>query len=317
MKKLLIGLALTMLILLIATAGGSCYMLSYSLAPDTARTDTAKCFQRLAERHPEVISWLDSLKANHALRDTLVLMPRGERHHAYFIQNDNSRRIAIVLHGWRNCAIDFMYIGRIYEQMGYNVLMPDLHAHGLSEGDAIGMGWQERHDILHWISIASARFDANDFVVHGVSMGAATTMNVSGEKMPACVKNIRFIEDCGYTSVWDEFCHELDDEFSLPPFPLMYTTSLLCQLRYGWTFSEASPLEQVKRCRYPMLFIHGDNDTFVPSRMVHPLYEAKPGTKALWVTKGSEHAKSYTDYPEEYAKRIKEFTSSSKSESHT
>ena len=142
MKKLLIGLTLVVLVLLIATTGGSFYMLSYSLAPDTARTDTAKCFQRLAEKHPEVIPWLDSLKTCHALRDTFVHMPRGERHHAYYIRHDNSQRIAIVLHGWRNCAINFMNIGRIYEQMGFNVLMPDLHAHGLSEGDAIGMGWK-------------------------------------------------------------------------------------------------------------------------------------------------------------------------------
>ena len=157
------------------------------------------------------------------------------------------------------------------------------------------------------MSVASTLFDANDFVVHGVSMGAATTMNVSGEKMPACVKNIRFIEDCGYTSVWDEFCYELNEEFSLPPFPLLYTSSLLCQIKYDWSFTEAAPLEQVKRCRYPMLFIHGDNDTFVPSHMVHPLYEAKSGTKALWITKGTEHAKSYTDYPDDYVNHIKEF----------
>ena len=307
MKKLLIGLTLVVLVLLIATTGGSFYMLSYSLAPDTERADTAKCFQRLAEKHPEVIPWLDSLKACHALRDTFVHMPRGERHHAYYIRHDNSQRIAIVLHGWRNCAINFMNIGRIYEQMGFNVLMPDLHAHGLSEGDAIGMGWKERHDVLHWMNVASTLFDANDFVVHGVSMGAATTMNVSGEKMPACVKNIRFIEDCGYTSVWDEFSYELDEEFSLPPFPLLYTTSLLCQIKYDWSFTEAAPLEQVKRCRYPMLFIHGDNDTFVPSHMVHPLYEAKSGTKALWITKGTEHAKSYKDYPDDYVNHVKDF----------
>ena len=98
MKKLLIALTLVVLVLLIATTGGSFYMLSYSLAPDTARTDTAKCFQRLTEKHPEVIPWLDSLKVCHALRDTFVHMPRGERHHAYFIQHDNSQRIAIVLH---------------------------------------------------------------------------------------------------------------------------------------------------------------------------------------------------------------------------
>ena len=289
MKKLLISLVLVVIIMLAAITGGSYYMLSFSLAPDTARTDTALCFMQLLEKHPEVSSWLDSLKANNALKDTFVNMPRGERHHAYFIRHEDKRPVAVVLHGWRDCAIDFMHIGRIYEQMGFN------------------MGWKERHDVVHWICVASRLFDANNFVVHGVSMGAATAMNLSGEKMPACVENIRFVEDCGYTSVWDEFSYELKEQFSLPPFPLMYTTSLLCKLRYGWSFGEAAPIERVKRCRYPMLFIHGGSDTFVPSRMVHPLYQAKQGEKELWIAKGSEHAESYTDHTDDYVKHIRDF----------
>ena len=78
-------------------------------------------------------------------------------------------------------------------------------------------------------------------------------------------------------------------------------------MKYGWSFSEASPQEQVRRCPYPMLFIHGDADDFVPSPMVHPLYEAKQGEKQLWITRGTIHAKSFSNYPEEYARRVLEF----------
>ena len=219
--------------------------------------------------------------------------------------------MAIVVHGWRDTAIKFMMIARIYELAGYNVLMPDLHAHGLSEGDAVQMGWKDRKDVLHWMTVASELFGTNDFVIHGVSMGAATTMCVSGEKMPECVKNIRFIEDCGYTSAWDEFSYELKELFGLSDFPLLYATSLLCKIKYGWSFGEASPIKQVGKCPYPMLFIHGDNDTFVPSEMVHPLYEAKQGEKEIWITKGTEHARSYADYREEYVQRVREFISAS------
>ena len=56
-----------------------------------------------------------------------------------------------------------------------------------------------------------------------------------------------------------------------------------------------------------MLFIHGDNDHFVPSWMVHPLYEAKPGPKSIWVTRGTEHAMSYSDYTEEYVRQLHAF----------
>ena len=320
-KGFLIVVAIVVVVLVVATIGGSFYIIDYALAPDAERTDTAKSFRKLVEKHPEVKPWLDSLNQCGALRDTFIIMPSGEKHHGYFVSQETGVRsqetgdgrkerkspVAIVVHGWRDNAIKFMMIARIYEQAGCNVLMPELHAHGLSEGEAVQMGWKDRKDVLHWMEVASELFGTNDFIVHGVSMGAATTMCVSGEKMPECVKSVRFIEDCGYTSVWDEFSYELKEEFGLSDFPLLYATSLLCKIKYGWSFGEASPVKQVRKCPYPMLFIHGDNDTFVPSEMVHPLYEAKQGEKAIWITKGTEHARSYTDYREEYTQRVREF----------
>ena len=56
-----------------------------------------------------------------------------------------------------------------------------------------------------------------------------------------------------------------------------------------------------------MLFIHGSTDTFVPTEMVHPLYEAKPGTKTLWVADGAEHALSYHEHKAEYISRVRTF----------
>lgn len=87
-------------------------------------------------------------------------------------------------------------------------------------------------------------------------------MMVSGEKTPEYITC--FVEDCGYTSVWDQFSKELKGLFGLPPFPLLYTASWIYQLQNGWNFQEASALSQVARCTKPMLFIHGDNDDFVP-----------------------------------------------------
>lgn len=324
-KGIIIVVAIVVAVLMAATIGGSFYMIEYALAPDAERTDTAACFRELVKKYPEVRPWLDSLNQRGALRDTFIMMPTGERHHGYFIRQEAGGRsqetgvgsqegrspVAIVVHGWRDTAIKFMMIARIYELAGYNVLMPDLHAHGLSEGEAVQMGWKDRKDVLHWMTVASELFGTNDFVIHGVSMGAATTMCVSGEKMPECVKNIRFIEDCGYTSAWDEFSYELKELFGLSDFPLLYATSLLCKIKYGWSFGEASPIKQVEKCPYPMLFIHGDDDTFVPSEMVHPLYEAKKGEKEIWITKGTEHARSYADYREEYVRRVREFVCAS------
>ena len=303
MKKLLWTLVIVVAVFVIALIGGSFYMLDYSLAPDPNRMDTDSCYQQQFEAYPESKEWVDSLRGIDALRDTFLTMPTGERHHAFYVDRGSSRT-AIVVHGWRDCAIKFFWLARIYEhELGYNVVMPELHGCGESEGEAIQMGWKDRLDVMQWMKT----FQADTMVVHGVSMGAATTMMLSGEQMPEGIKDLRFVEDCGYTCVWDEFAGQLKEQFGLPEFPLMHSTSLLCRLRYGWSFDEASALKQVSKCHYPMLFIHGDADTFVPSQMVYPLYEAKPEPKQLWVASGAEHAQSYKEHKTEYISRIKAF----------
>jgi hypothetical protein len=265
--------------------------------------DTDSCYRQQFDAYPESQEWVDSLRSIGALRDTFLIMPSGEKHHGFFVDR-GSTRTALVIHGWRDCAIKFFWLARIYEhELGYNVVMPEMHACGESEGEAIQMGWKDRLDVLQWMKT----FQADTMVVHGVSMGAATTMMLSGEQMPDGIKDLHFVEDCGYTSVWNEFAGQLKEQFGLPAFPLMYSTSLLCKLRYGWSFGEASALEQVKRCHNPMLFIHGNTDTFVPSEMVYPLYEAKPGAKELWIAEGAEHALSYKEHKAEYIAKIKDF----------
>lgn len=295
--------AVILAILVVASIGGSFYMLDYSLSPDVNRKDTAFCYRELFINYPETRPWIDSLRRIGGLRDTFITMPTGERHHVLYIRNGGNKT-ALILHGWRDCAIDFLFLARLYEKkLGYNVVLPDLHAHGYSDGDMIQMGWLDRHDALHWLSV----FKADTMAVHGVSMGAATTMMLSAATMPEGIKDIRFVEDCGYTSVWDEFAGELKNQFGLPEIPLMYTTSLLCKISNGWSFGEASAINQVKRCSYPMLFIHGSSDTFVPTDMVHRLYKAKATKKKLWIANDAKHAESYKKHKEEYVKQVKDF----------
>ena len=304
MKKSLLSIVTVVVLLLVITIGTSFYMLSYALSPDGGKADVDSCYNQLFERYPDTKPWVDSLNRVGALRDTFVVMPTDERHHALYVHH-GSPKTAFIIHGWRDSAVKYLFLARLYEHVlgGYNVVLPDLHAHGLSEGDMIQMGWLDKKDVLHWLTI----FQTDTMVVHGVSMGGATTMMLSAEEMPKGIKDLRFVDDCGYTSAWDEFASELKNQFGLPPFPLMYTTSLLCKMRYGWSFSEASAIDAVRQSPYPMLFIHGDEDTFVPTEMVYRLYQAKPSNKKLWIAPGAEHASSYLTHPDEYIRQLSDF----------
>lgn len=321
-KKALMAAASVLAALLLLTFGAAWYMLDYALTPAADARDMAKRYSLMYADYPYMRHWVDSMKSVKALRDTFIRMPDGERHHAVYARADSAAgRTAVLVHGYKDSHAGMLLIAKVYADMGYNILLPDLHAHGLSEGSAIQMGWKDREDVMRWLVLADSLFATNEgrprIVVHGVSMGAATTMNVSGESLPASVRC--FVEDCGYTSVWDEFRCQLRDQFGLPPFPVLYAASALCKLRYGWSFGEASPLAQLGKKDTPMLFIHGSSDTYVPSQMVFPLYNANPMHMAqdgvshrfngIWITPGCAHASSFHDYPHEYAERVGAFVS--------
>ncbi len=307
-KKLGMALIALMVLMGVLTLGGSFYLIDYSLRPENENKDQAKTMALMCDRYPQITTWLDSLQQHHALRDTFITAPDGICLHAYYAAASRPKReTAVIVHGYTDSSIRMFHIGYLYNHsLDFNVLIPDLRNSGLSEGEAIQMGWLDRKDVLQWIDLAPSIFgDSIQTVVHGISMGAATTMMVSGEKLPSQIKC--FVEDCGYTSVWDQFEKELNEQFGLPAFPLLHVSSWLCDLQLGWNFKEASALKQVERCHLPMFFIHGDADAYVPTYMVHELYDAKPQPKELWVVPKTSHAKSYMNHPEEYTEHVRKF----------
>lgn len=163
------------------------------------------------------------------------------------------------------------YIRNFYEK-GFHVLAPDLRGHGESDGEYIGMGWHDRLDILQWIEEVIELDPYAEIVLFGVSMGGATVMMTSGEDLPPNVKVI--VEDCGYSSVSDVFVYQLDDLFGLPEFPVMNAANTITNIRAGFDLYEASAVEQVAKSVKPILFIHGDQDTFVPYEMLEEVYAA-------------------------------------------
>lgn len=309
-KKLLYDILITIIILFgIYTIGGACYMVNFALTPDTKITKNQRtAMDRLFKDYPYTKPWIDSLKRCNAFRDTSMVNKEGLKLHGYYIRADKpTKKTALLIHGYTDCAYSMLSIAYLYSHgLHYNVILPDLQHHGKSEGKAVTMGWKDSFDMLGWAQLANQIFgDSTQIVVHGISMGGATTMMLSGLPQPYYIKC--YVDDCGYTSAWDEFSHELKVMFDLPDFPVLYSASALCKLKYGWSFGECSALKQVAKCKQPMLFIHGNIDTYVPSRMVLPLYEAKPQPKELWVVKNATHAQSYSNNPQEYTRRIARF----------
>ncbi|WP_260472004.1 alpha/beta hydrolase [Bacillus salinus] len=209
---------------------------------------------------------------------------------------------AIVVHGYTSHAGQMTRWIRNFHEQGYNVLAPDLRGHGKSEGAYIGMGWHDRLDILLWIEEITKVEPQAEIVLFGISMGGATVMMTAGEDLPSNVKVI--VEDCGYSSVSDVFTYQLDDLFSLPAFPVLNAANTVTNIRAGYDLFKASAVEQVAKSNTPILFIHGDQDTFVPYEMIDDVYEAAKVEKEKLVIPGAGHGEAEKIDPDLYWRTI-------------
>ena len=307
MKKILY-LLFTLLALNSCVVGN--YMCKYALLPEEHGNDIEGDRAKAESRYPGILAWYDGLHKKGLLRDTTLIGEGGYKLHAVYgaaCDPAHAQGTAVVVHGYTDNHLCFLNLVRMYrDSLNYNVMVPDLHYHGYSEGQAVQMGWLDRLDVRRFGDMAHQIWGDDFLVVHGVSMGAATTMMLSGDDLPEYYR--AFVEDCGYSSVWDQFAHNLKDSFHLPPFPVLNSASIVCKRKYGWGFKEASSVAQLAKCERPMLFIHGDKDDFVPFEHLQKNYDAKvKGYKEMWVAPGSEHAMAYKDHPAEYTQHVRAF----------
>ena len=217
---------------------------------------------------------------------------------------------AVVCHGYIGEPGDMAKYAYHFSQLGMNVLMPAARGHERNvDTGLIQMGWQDAIDLVGWIDDIVERDDEARIILFGTSMGGAEVMMASG--MDGLADNVSLIvEDCGYTSVWDEFSLQLGNVFGLPSFPILNAADAACLLRAGYTFEGASAVESLHSASVPMLFIHGDADEFVPFSMLDECYEACASTvKEKLVVEGAGHGLSASTNPDLYWETVDTFIS--------
>lgn len=224
----------------------------------------------------------------------------------YIPAKSPSHRYVVLSHGYRNSAPSMAEYAFVYHNAGWNVLVPDHRAHGYSEGRYIGLGGDEYHDLIGWTELVVAHDSDAAILLHGVSMGAATVMMATGSReLPDNV--VAAVEDCGYTSVTDELTDKVSRVMGIPAFPLVPVTSLMTRIEVGYFLGDVDCVGAVSRSVTPTIFIHGEQDEFVPFWMLDEVYSAAACPKLKLVIPSAAHAQSRAAEPELYWSTIGAF----------
>lgn len=211
----------------------------------------------------------------------------------YTLRHENNHKWVILAHGYKSSIKSMYYSAKTFYEEGYNILFFDQRSHGDSEGKYIGMGWLEQHDLERWINYVVSIDVDSSIVLYGVSMGGATVMMATGLELPNNVKCA--IEDCGYTSLHDIFSDQAHKKYGLKNTKVFLGMYKIIKDKLGFNVHDASSLKQLNKSKTPTLFIHGDDDKFVPYTMVYHNLDACNAKKELFITPNLGHALSALD----------------------
>ncbi len=218
-------------------------------------------------------------------------------------QTPTGNKTAILCHGFSHSKYGSLIYAEIFLKLGYRVIIYDHRNHGLSGKAYTSMGYYEKFDLKKVVDWCVKRFGPEvRIVTHGESMGAATVLLHLGiDTRVSCV-----IADCAYSDLKELLKYQSRTIYHMPLF-FIPIESLITYLRAGFWYREVAPIRIVSRTDVPILFIHGKNDSYVPTSMSRQLYACKKDKKAIYLVAGAAHAESCMKNRSGYTKRVEEF----------
>lgn len=255
--------------------------------------------------YPQMRAWVDSIRSMDR-KSVEITSFDGLKLRGYYYEYSPDSPLELIFHGYGGNAERDLSGGveRCFA-LGRSVILIDQRGAGQSEGKVCSFGINERRDCLDWIKYATERFGKDrPLIIGGVSMGAATVMMASGEDLPENV--VCVMADCGYSSA-KKIIKKVVREMKLPEDLLYPFIKLGARIYAGFDLEETSPIEAVARSKTPIVFIHGDNDDFVPHSMSVECFNACKAPKKLVTIEGAGHGLAYPVNPEKYVNSLAEF----------
>ena len=222
--------------------------------------------------------------------------------HCTLLKNDSNRYV-IVTHGYTYTKYGSIKYANMFLKLGYNVIIYDLRHHGDNERCYISMGKNESKDISALIDYLRSTF-GNDIEIglHGESLGATSSLLSLSEN-----KNISFcIEDCGFSNLSNLLKYQIKKQYHLPTF-FIPIASVLNRLIYHFSFYDINLISSLTNSNVPILFIHGNADTYIPVHLGTDMWKKYKGYKELHLFDNAEHAESYASDPEKYETIVSDF----------
>ena len=217
-------------------------------------------------------------------------------------QKDKEIKTVIIFsHGYQSSGDNDVPLFHNFQLKNYDLLAIDHEGCGKSEGKHSGFGIYEYENIILWVNKINELYNHKvNIFLHGVSMGSNSVLLTCDKKMEN-VKGI--IGDCGFTSTYDivKYLTKLNCvAFSV----CLFNSFILKRNIFKYSTSKT-----VSNSLYPILFIHGKEDKFVPFFMSEKNNKKCRSNHKFIPVDLASHAMSYLVNPKLYEDEFNNFIS--------
>jgi pimeloyl-ACP methyl ester carboxylesterase len=221
----------------------------------------------------------------------------------------NSRHTLLLLHGIHLSKPYLIPFAKKFQEMGFNVLLPDHRAHGESDGKWITYGKNEVHDIIQTVEWLEKEKPFEKISMFGISYGS-----IIGSQTAIKIKNKfnSFVFQSPYTNLdliirWS-IVKKLGNWAKI----LVPGVRLWVKILAGFWLNQVNVLQACQNLDKPTLFIAAEKDEVCPAFETIKCYEASAKPSEIWIVKDSKHNNIHKVAGEEfYFKRIVEFLTKS------
>lgn len=227
------------------------------------------------------------------------------RLHGLWVPGRKEYPTVVLCHGYFKSLAEPLGVGVKLNEAGYNVFLFDFRACGRSGGRFTTIGYKETWDLQAAVRFVRERYGRGPVGVLGISMGAAAAITAAAqtEEMAALVADSAFAHLEGVM-------RKKIPEFALFRWlvPFGWISVLIGEVMAGARLRRVRPVDCVGRLSpRPILFVHGERDSYIPHEQPRELFEAAGEPKEEWMAPGSDHAVARLDHPEEYMRRVRAF----------
>ncbi len=229
--------------------------------------------------------------------------------HAYFVPNRDfpeSRKFIIISHGYTSSHYGSLKYLNKWMELGFQCVLYDDRYHGKnlkSRRSCSTLGIREADDLMAVIRDTYARYGEDIYLgLQGESMGSA--LEITALRYSPKIHFI--VNDCGFADLYNVLEGAIKSMFKMHKW-LIWPSSFMCSIIYGWSFFKNRPIESLKDNTVPICFIHGQNDTFIKPENSIRMAKANPAYSEVHIFPGAAHAETMLVDEDRYMAILKKF----------